>query len=557
MTEPEVPVQVTPIEPVRTEMRNGCLFADFGKAAYGNLLIKFPAHAPETNVAVRLGEKLGLDGHIDRDPPGSVNYCEAEIAKGGKLSIGSLDIPTKPFHLGDASVKMPASIGEVTPFRYVEIPNAPDNLVLHQLAVQAPFDEEASDFECSEETLNAVWGLCKHTVKATTAFGIYIDGERERIAYEGDAYINLLSHYACDPDPRVARRTFEHLLKFPTWPTEWSLQMPMIAEADYEATGNPVLASRHFDALMEKLLPGKARGDGLLEVSAIVDWPPCERDGYNDGTVDPNESKQAGPMVNTVANAFHHRALCSMARLAEALGKATQANQLSLKADRVREAFQAAFFDRSRSIYTDGEGSNHASLHANMFPLAFGLVPADYLNPVADFVQAKGMACSVYGAQFLLEALYRADRSAAALELMRSRSGRSWWHMIELGSTMTLEAWDSGVKPNLTWNHAWGAAPANIISRFVLGVRPLEPGYRSVLIAPRPHDLEWLRGKVPTPFGPVELSLQNGADMHVEIGIPGGISASLILPGGLGREELPPGQHTIHRNNCRKVASQR
>ena len=34
--------------------------------------------------------------------------------------------------------------------------------------------------------------------------------------------------------------------------------------------------------------------------------------------------------------------------------------------------------------------------------------------------------------------------------------------MIEVGSTMTLEAWDAKYKPNLTWNHAWGAAPANI-----------------------------------------------------------------------------------------------
>jgi len=555
MTELEVPLQVMPIEPVRMDTRDGCLFADFGKAAYGNLRITFPTHVPDTNLAVRLGEKLDRDGRIDRDPPGSVNYCEARLAKGGTQPVGSLDIPTKPFHLGDASVKMPASIGEVTPFRYVEIPNAPDNLVLHQLAVQAPFDAEASDFESSDETLNAVWALCKHTVKATTAFGVYIDGERERIAYEGDAYINLLSHYACDLDPQVARRTFEHLLKFPTWPTEWSLQMPMIAEADYEATGNPVLASRHFDALMEKLLLGKARGDGLLEVSAIVDWPPCERDGYNDGIVDPNESKQVGPMVNTVANAFHHRALRSMARMASVLGKVREATELESKADRVREAFQTAFFDKSRGIYTDGEGSSHASLHANMFPLALGLVPEEYQSSVVDFVQPKGMACSVYGAQFLLEALYRAGRGATALELMRSRSDRSWWHMIELGSTMTLEAWNSGVKPNLTWNHAWGAAPANIISRYVIGVRPLEPGYRKFLIAPQPHDLEWLRGKVPTPFGPVSLSLQNGKDMHLEIGIPEGTSASLILPDGLGCEELAPGQHSIRRVNCRKAAA--
>jgi hypothetical protein len=105
---------------------------------------------------------------------------------------------------------------------------------------------------------------------ATTAFGIYIDGERERVAYEGDSYINLLSHYACDLDPSVARHTFEHLLKYPTWPTEWSLTMPMIAEADYEATGDPVLAARQYETLKGKLMMNKAREDGLIRASAIV-----------------------------------------------------------------------------------------------------------------------------------------------------------------------------------------------------------------------------------------------------------------------------------------------
>jgi hypothetical protein len=95
------------------------------------------------------------------------------------------------------------------------------------------------------------------------------------------------------------------------------------------------------------------------------------------------------------------------------------------------------------------------------------------------------MACSVYGAQYLLEALFAAGRDKYAVELMAARTGRSWWHMIESGSTMTWEAWDAQAKNNLTWNHAWGAAPANILSRYVLGVRPVEPGYKKLRLLDR------------------------------------------------------------------------
>lgn len=270
-----------------------------------------------------------------------------------------------------------------------------------------------------------------------------------------------------------------------------------------------------------------------------------------------------------VANAFYYHSLRCVARLAKALKKDDEARELEAKAAKVYLVFNATFFDPQRGIYTDGEGSNHASLHANMFPLAFGLVPAEQQAKVAEFVQSRGMACSVYGAHFLLEALYQSGKSDYTLGLMTARTERSWWHMMEQGSTMTLEAWNAKVKPNLTWNHAWGAAPSNIISRFVLGVHPLEPGYTSIVIAPQPGPLKSIRGKVPTPLGPVTLALQNDARIRLEIEVPPGATARVEFPGRATRTEpisvdgktvtaklengtlvvepLPPGRHVFLR----------
>ena len=567
-TEPTIPLETNPTEPVRVERRGNVLFADFGKAAYGNVRLEFDADVPAASLTVRLGEKLALDGGIDRKPPGSVTYVEAGLATvPGRRTYQPL-LPTTPMHKAAAAVRMPDAIGEVTVFRYAEI-ECPDGTPcpnrVSQLAVHAPFKDDASFFSSSDPTLNAVYDLCKYTMKATTAFGVYIDGDRERIAYEADAYINLLSHYACDLDPRVARHTFDRLLAMPTWPTEWALHMPMIAAADYRATGDPTLAARHFDAIRDKLLKRLARDDGLLRASGIVDWPAGERDGYNDGKADPAQHKQVGPIVNTVVNAFYYNALSDFAVLADALHRDAEAAAARADAARVRAAFDRVFFDAERGIYTDGEYATHASLHANMFPLAFGLVPPERRKRVADFVQSRGMACSVYGAQYLLEALYQCGRADAAIGLMTARTDRSWWHMIELGSTMTLEAWNARAKPNLTWNHAWGAAPANIVARYVLGVRPLEPGYARTLVAPQPAGLAFFCGKVPTPKGPIELRW-DAPTRRLELTVPAGTVASLTLPydasaasvrvngepatvrlvdGTSVLDPLPPGRHVI------------
>jgi alpha-L-rhamnosidase len=526
-----VKLEITPVRPVRVEPRGAVEFVDFGQDAYGFLQVEFPADPPAAEWKVRLGEKLAADGAIDRKPPGSVNYREARLTlNSGKRSY-RVEFP--PRRRGGSAVSTPPEIGLVEPFRYAEIEGSVpglDRASFVQMFVHAPFNDDASSFESSNPTLNAVWNLCKHTMKATTAFGVYIDGDRERTPYEADAYINQLSHYACDLDPRVARYSFGYLLKHPTWPTEWSFHMPMIAAEDYMATGDIGIARDNYDALKLKLMMEKTRAeDGLLRAPAVVDWPAGERDDYNNGVNDSKEKKEVGPELNTVANAFYYHALRQMAMLAEAARHDADARELNAKADRVRQSFNRVFLDPARGIYTDGEGCTHCSLHANMFALAFGLVPEDRQAKVADFVQSRGMACSVYGAQYLLEALFGAGRDEAAVKLMTTRTERSWWHMIDVGSTLTTEAWDVEFKKNLTWNHAWGAAPANIVSRFVLGVRPLEPGYAKLLIAPQPGWLKWVRGKVPTPHGLVTVSWNDEAGL--DITVPSGTTARVVLPG--------------------------
>ena len=73
-------------------------------------------------------------------------------------------------------------------------------------------------------------------------------------------------------------------------------------------------------------------------------------------------------------------------------------------------------------IFIDGIGTDHASLHANMFPLTFGLVPEKHRQTVIEHIKSRGMACSVYGAQHLLDGLYAAGEADYAMSLMTSDS---------------------------------------------------------------------------------------------------------------------------------------
>jgi alpha-L-rhamnosidase len=82
--------------------------------------------------------------------------------------------------------------------------------------------------------------------------------------------------------------------------------------------------------------------------------------------------------------------------------------------------------------------------------------------------------------------------------------------------------------------HAWGSGPTSALSKYVLGVRPVEPGYRTWLIEPQPGDLAWAEGTAPTPQGPIGVAWYRGAPGFFSLGVwvPEGTRGTVGLPVG-------------------------
>jgi len=542
------PLEVRETVPARfIRVSPGRYFVDFGRAAFGTLRLTLDSPVPGREVEVRLGEAVSREYTVDPTPGGCVRYRLFQVRLQRGTHTYTLTVPPDKRNTGPQAIKMPTNIGEVMPFRYCEVRNAPGELdagSVRRLAVQYPFNPDSARFRSSSPVLDDVWELCKYSIQATSFAGVYVDGDRERIPYEADAYINQLCHYCVDREFTMARRSHEYLMVHPTWPTEWILHSVLIAWADYLYTGNRDSLTAFYDDLIAKTLLSLAREDGLISsrtgrltpdvlksihfpvhadpsLRDIVDWPMGERDGY------------VFKPINTVVNAFHFEALQCMARIADALGKTGEAAEFRAESAQVKEAVNSKLFDADRGVYVDGEGTDHASLHANMLPAAFGMTPPEHRESVLRFIESRGMACSVYGAQYLLEALYRAGADDVALSLLTSTGERSWAHMLyDVGSTVTLEAWDPKYKPNLDWNHAWGAAPANIIPRWLMGVRPLEPGFRKVLIQPRPGNLKHASLTVPTIRGAITVRFEHPttAAFRLDIDLPGNMTARVVVP---------------------------
>lgn len=527
-------------------------FIDFGKAAFGRLRLTLFGKSGSDTVTVHLGEAQ-KDGRINRTPGGTIRYSVYKLALKKGWNTYEIAINPDKRNTGPNAILMPEYIGEVTPFRYCEIEGYREPINKNQVVqvtVFYPFDETESYFNSSDSVLNQVWNLCKYSIKATSFCGTYVDGDRERIPYEADAYINQLGHYGVAREYSMARHSEEYLINRPTWPTEWILQSVLMAWNDYLYTGNKESLQHFYTDLKAKALLPLADEFGLISTKTgkvtpevlesihfkgtlkdIVDWPQTgilglgkNEPGETDGFVFQN--------VNTVVNAYHFQAVSQLVHIAKVLNQTADEQKFAALALKLKAAFNEKLLDKKRGVYFDGIGTDHASLHANMFPLTFGLVPEKSVSKVSRFVQSRGMACSVYGSQFLMDAIYDGNNADYGLELLSSTSERSWYNMIRVGSTISLEAWDNKYKPNQDWNHAWGAAPANIIPRKLMGIEPLEPGFRKIRIKPQPASLEYAEIKCPTIRGDVLMSFRNQPQQSfsMNLTIPANTTADVYLP---------------------------
>ena len=269
-----------------------------------------------------------------------------------------------------------------------------------------------------------------------------------------------------------------------------------------------------------KLLLDHAGGDFRIretpEIRDIVDWPCGERDNYEFGK------------VNLVPNCYHYGALPAMHGL--------PGNKFYLRRAAVRKAIPKSM--RKNGLFTDNPDPAHTALHSAMSDIRFGVADSAEYPALASLIRAREMACSVCGAQFLPEACCRCGLGDHALNLLTSDTLRSWRNMLRKGATITMEAWDDSLKPNQDRNHAWGAAPADIIPRRLCGVRPEARGFQTFRLDPQTSSLSEVFLRQPTKHGPIQLQIRNG---EIELSVPEGARCMY------GKQILNPGKHVMKR----------
>ena len=239
-----------------------------------------------------------------------------------------------------------------------------------------------------------------------------------------------------------------------------------------------------------------------------------------------------------------------VSRMAAATGRTAEAATYGTLADQIAAAFTSKF------VAADGTvGSN--SQTGYVLALAFGLVPNDRVQAVADRLAAKvaerdgHLSVGFMGVENLLPVLADHGHLDTAYQILRQGDYPGWGYMSSRGATTIWERWD-GIKTDGTlqdpgmnsFNHYGLGSVGDWLYRSVGGVAPASPGYREILIAPKPGgDLTTATSDLTTAYGRTLSSWsKNGLSLTLRVIVPPNATATVRVPAGSAAAVTAPAQ---------------
>ncbi len=419
-------------------------------------------------------------------------------------------------------------------FRYIQmdVTTADEPLRVHDLHgifTAYPFAERAR-FASDLPWLAEMWRMNWNGARIG-AFETYMDTPYyEQLQYIGDTRVQgLISLYVAGDD-RLLRQAIEHfdLSRIPEgitasrYPSALTQIIPPFSLI-YVAMVHDYFMHRDDPAFVRERLAG---------VRGILDWfgrhvdatgmlGPMPYWNYVDWTNpwDRGVPPGADDGHSTTISLLYVYALQRAAELEEGVGMGGAGSAYRARAEAVRAAVRARAWDSARGLFRDAPDTSAYSQQTNVLAVLADAVPIAAQRGLMERVLADTTLtrASYYFSFYVLEALRKAGLGDRYIERLAP-----WQAMLQLGLTSAPE----NPEPTRSDTHAWSAHPNYGLLATVLGVRPSSPGFRTVRIAPALGPLRRAEGRVPHPFGDIDIQLvrEGQRGLGAEITLPRGLS---------------------------------
>ncbi|MEP7277878.1 MAG: glycoside hydrolase family 78 protein [Bacteroidota bacterium] len=531
-----VPVRkIQEIKPLRIfKTPKGLLVVDFGQNMVGWVRLKVKGNAG-TTVTIRHAEVLDKFGNFYTD-----NLRSAEATAKFTLKGGGEEIYEPRFSFFG--------------FRYASVTGYPGELKPEDVTgvvVHSDMSKTGS-FECSNAMINQL----QHNIQ-WGQYGNFIDvptdcpQRDERLGWTGDAqafcrtaafnmdvsafFTKWLKDVAADQYANGAVPfVIPDVLRNNSTSAGWGDVSTIAPWTMYLVFGDKRILETQYPSMKAyvEYIRHKA-GDSYLWKGGSVfgDWLfyKSMRQTENDGYTSPD----------MIATMFYAYSAHLLAKAAAVLGKTDDEKTYKNIFEKIKDAFNRNYVTPEGRIASESQTSYVLALQFDLLPEAMRSKATQYL---VNDIKGRGdhLSTGFLGTPYICHVLSDNGRTDIAYDLLLQQTYPSWLYPVKMGATTIWERWD-GQKTDSTFedvgmnsfNHYAYGAIGDWMYRVSAGIEIGEPGYKHVLIQPKPgNKLTYAKASFESSYGQIASGWEmKDGKLTVTVTVPANTTATIILPG--------------------------
>lgn len=382
---------------------------------------------------------------------------------------------------------------------------------------------------------SAIWDISERTLRRCMHESYEDCPFYEQLQYAMDSRTQILYTYAVSGDDRLARKCMEDFRRsqrydgltnssYPNYESNvipgFSIYYILMLYDHMMYFGDKTLLREHLPHIdrvlgfFHKHLTREGYVDKIGGLNgkdrfwSFIDWAP-----EWDATSGIPPATLKGSI--TMESLLYIYGLQAASQIALYLGYRELFDEYDRETDQVRNAVRAHMAGK-QGMLMDGPGVEEYSQHAQVFGILTGTIDLETgRKALLETIEKKEEypQCSVAMAFYL----FRALEMTGLYEYSKEYWG-IWRRMLAKHSTTCIE---DEVQERSDC-HAWGALILYELPSVILGVRPAEPGCKTLSIRPNPGYLKEAKGDVITPAGMVHVSWtkDESGKLHLEYDAP-------------------------------------
>ena len=396
-----------------------------------------------------------------------------------------------------------------TGFRFLKLEAV--NGDIHIAGVQAAAEirdlEYKGSFKCNDSLLNKIWEVGAYTVHLNMQEYLWDGIKRDRLVWIGDMHPETSTILAVFGETEVVKDSLD-LIRDNTPCNEWMNTIPSynmwwirIHYDWYMETGDIDYLKEQSEYLFEVIKHTIAliNDDGTHNIDGLfVDWSSKN-----------TKEEAAGMQAMLVQGMIYGGKLCDI-----------------LNNNKLSEMCKETERKLRKQLYCY-EGNKQIAAMVSLTDMG----DCEQISKLLKTGGAKGL--STFWGYYTLQALAKTNDYTDALNIIRNY----WGLMIKFGATTFWEHFDVDWTDNavpideivpegkrdihaefgcfcykqlrLSLCHGWASGPTAFLSKNILGVECIKPGYKEVRITPHLGDLKWVEGTYPTPYGNIKIRHEN------------------------------------------------